>query len=386
MQDVTLKNVFIITSADFSMDWKHQRKDIIKSLEQQAYNALGFNISLKDDSVLILWNNFPKEKFVTEVFEYSKEDIIERFCSKLKNLNRTVRLFIKSPLDLGESMAEILEMLLFIWNKSGLVPSILESNFLHNGFINQSFSNLSQDYIKIATAEIQQQSAVLGDLTSVLTEEGLARNFFSSSESVLVEQSLKPYKDYFEKFFNSISNLLELFNIKEEPKHSLYIDLYLDWQIGIKTVEECCKAYGNIERQSWYRYADTLENCPIYEEICNIYLDNLIKYKKKGRVPDTFVLLQELRKKNMSDSAYNIAFIPKEDCYFALSEIHSLIDVTRCTITALDKIKILKHKGLYYAKLEELGITEDLSKYFFTHADVEEMLKKQIEKVKKNNI
>lgn len=57
--------------------------------------------------------------------------------------------------------------------------------------------------------------------------------------------------------------------------------MYLSWQLGEKSVEDCCKEYGEIERQTWYRYTDIFEKSVIYEEICNIYENKLVDTKKK---------------------------------------------------------------------------------------------------------
>lgn len=155
-------------------------------------------------------------------------------------------------------------------------------------------------------------------------------------------------------------------NTEKNEERSLYIDLYLSWQLGEKSVEDCCKEYGEIERQTWYRYTDIFEKSVIYEEICNIYENKLVDTKKKCWVPDTFILLGKPREIYTTDTAISVIMLNKDYCYFGLSDINARIDVPRCVMVALDRIKILKHKGIYYSKLKELGIKEDYSKYFLT--------------------
>lgn len=76
---------------------------------------------------------------------------------------------------------------------------------------------------------------------------------------------------------------IKYFKVKETTQNkNSYIDLYLSWQMDKLSVEECLKNINGIQRQTWYRYADTFKKSPVYEEICNIYYHKLIKHPKKG--------------------------------------------------------------------------------------------------------
>lgn len=375
---VDFSNFFAITKAnlDKKTNRKQYRREIVKRLDKEASDAIGVNTIFFDNNVLILWENFSKEKYISDVLGYSKKDMLERFCKKVKYAKQDTIIFIESPDVLGNTMADVLEAINFIWKKTGKIPYFINNNFLDNGYISEKTKDISSKYLEEINKKVDNTRS---KLKKRLGRDALEQSYFREKQSEIITELNKNFNEYFEKFFTSISNLLSLFNNTEETEErSLYIDLYLSWQLGEKSVEDCCKEYGEIERQTWYRYADIFEKSVIYEEICNIYWDKLAYTKKKGRVPDTFILLGKLREIYTTDTAIGVIMLNRDYCYFGLSDINARIDVSRCVMVALDRIKILKHKGKYYSKLKELGIEEDYSKYFLTIEETNALLEEKI--------
>lgn len=375
---VKFSNFFAITKANLDKETnrKQYRRDVITRLDKEASDAIGINTIFFDNNVLILWENFSKEKYISDVLGYSKKDILERFCQKVKYAKQDTIVFIESPDVLGHTMADVLEAINFIWKKTGKIPYFINNNFLDNGYISEKARDISGKYLEEINKKVDNTKS---NFKKRLGRDALEQSYFSEKQSEIISELNKNFNEYFEKFFTSISNLLSLFNNTEETEErSLYIDLYLSWQLGEKSVEDCCKEYGEIERQTWYRYADIFEKSVIYEEICNIYWDKLINTKKKGRVPDTFILLGKLREIYTTDTAISVIMLNKDYCYFGLSDINARVDVPRCVMVALDRIKILKHKGIYYSKLKELGIEEDYSKYFLTLEETDKLFEEKL--------
>ena len=210
-----------------------------------------------------------------------------------------MRIYIESPLVFTDSknpnMSEVLETTLLIWRESKTIPMFLQDNFLCNGYIENDFSKMKAQIMSKINLQIKQMGIDKLGKDAVST---MRAALMSQEESKLLEESRKNSDEYFTKFFTSVSNLLKYFNVKETTQNkNCYIDLYLSWQMDKQTVEYCCEKL-QIERQTWYRYADTFEKSPVYEEICNIYYHKLIKFPKKGRVPDTVLLLAQYKKDN----------------------------------------------------------------------------------------
>lgn len=211
-----------------------------------------------------------------------------------------MRIYIESPLVFTDSknpnMSEVLVTTLLIWRESKTIPMFLQDNFLYNGYIENDFSKMKAQLMPRINLQIKQMGIDKLGKDAVST---MRAALMSEKESKLLEESRKNNDEYFTKFFTSISNLLKYFDVKEPIQNkNCYIDLYLSWQMDKLSVEECLNKINGILRQTWYRYADTFEKSPVYEEICNIYYHKLIKFPKKDRVPDTVLLLAQYKKDN----------------------------------------------------------------------------------------
>lgn len=370
MMNGEFSNFFVITKASLEKDAdrKRYRVEIIKKLEKEAKESLGMGVFFGFANVLVLWEDFQKEKFIKDVLGYSKRDIIERFCERIRDYKEDSIILIESPAVLGTSMAEVLEILNLIWERSGKIPYFIDNNFLDvDGSVCKGIKDISSRYSeeieRKANLKMAHLSPKLKAIAPDVSVDTFEKSYFKNKQSEIIASLNKSFANYFEKFFASISNLLSLFNAKTDGEKGKFIDLYISWQLGEKSVEECCKEYDEVERQTWYRHSDIFEKSPIYEEIINIYKDSIQYTKKRGRVPDTFEILGFLKDQSSKDFPKPISTLGSMDCYFHFENIYAYEDVHRCAWTALERINILKHKGKYYSKLEELGI-EDVSKYF----------------------
>ena len=386
--EIKHNNYAVITKATFdkSKNRKKHREEIVSNLEKKMNKVLPNKVNLLYRNVLILWDNIPREDYFRDVFGYTKQDLLIRFCREIKNSKDEMRIYIESPLVFTDSknpnMGEVLVTTLLIWRESKTIPLFLQDNFLCNGYIENDFSKMKAQIMPRINLQIKQMGIDKLGKDAVSTMQAA---LMSQEESKLLEESRKNSDEYFTKFFTSVSNLLKYFNVKETKQNkNSYIDLYLSWQMDKQTVEYCCEKL-QIERQTWYRYADTFEKSPVYEEICNIYYHKLIKFPKKGRVPDTILLLAQYKKDNpLKENIVSMATPNVSGCYYTFDGINSIVDVTRCIETCKKRVEILKHKGEYRLRLKELGITEDISTDIYTENDTQYLFDKYLEQNGRN--
>ena len=184
-------NYAIITKAtyDKSKDRKKQREEIVSNLEKKMNKVLPNKVNLLYRNVLVLWDNIPRKDYFRDVFGYTKQDLLIRFCREIKNNKDEMRIYIESPLVFTNSknpnMSEVLVNTLLIWRESKTIPLFLQDNFLCNGYIENDFSKMKSQMMPRINLQIKQMGIDKLGKDAVSTMQAA---LLSQDESKLLEE------------------------------------------------------------------------------------------------------------------------------------------------------------------------------------------------------
>lgn len=360
---------YIITREKFDneRDVKEQRREVIDRLNKIAREKIDNNsyCYFNDTHVIIIWEGFEKERYLTDCIGYSEEHLLRTISHYLRRHWVAGRIFITSPLALTKlsnpSYMEVLRNLHIIWKESTIVPEFLKDNFLTALQYEGEFDEELEKYIERTKNNVK----VINLMGQKELPERSKRHVERSKEELKQINEIAflrhKYKEHYERFFRTIDALIEMVSEKIKVKEETnFIDLYFLWQHHEISVEEAIDKLPGCSRANWYRYVTAFENSPIYENYTIMYFSGRYIEPKRGHTPNPFKLISYYKTIKDLEHLQTIPLHPIERLlYDNFQEIHAINDSYKCVQAAMKTISIYKHKGILREKAAEYGLTEE---------------------------
>lgn len=374
------------------VDVKMQRIEAVKEFETYLQAAFSKETNtVPDENILILWSGFTEKEIKSnqKKFNLDIDVLLERFLKRIadkirteqENGNADVKTFIKIYIDDpctfynagSQDFFMILKRIYMTYKITGIIPTIMEGNFL----LETRKEDLADD-VEITIEEIATESkpteGYVARFNGII--EAVESEHFHNKAADLID------RDYFKRFFLSIELMMdyakeallkekkpEFIKTKdgdEEAKFA-FIDLYIQYQNG-KSGMDCSYDMKKDSPNTWYVRARAFEKNIWYAEYMNAYYDEVIgRGLVMGKIKEKMFDFLSVYKKRVRCAAYNMGNTRKGvyDIYAEFDYIRSIIDVDRCAITCYKHYCDLKN-SMSKEELKKL-----LKKYGVNEADID---------------
>lgn len=377
-----------VADADVKIQRIEAVKDFGTYLQDKNLNEAD---SVPDENILILWNKFTEKEIKKnqKKFHHNTDVLLERFLKRIADKIRTeqekgnmgvktfIKIYIDDPYtfydDCSHDLFFILKRIYMIYKITGIIPIIMEGNFL----LETRKEDLADDVEKTIEEIVTEPKPTKGyaaRFNSII--EAVEREHFHNKAADLID------RDYFKRFFSSIELLMdyaqealmekkepELTKTKDgddEPKFA-FIDLYIQYQNG-KSGMDCSYDMGKDSPNTWYTRAREFEKNIWYAEYMNAYYDEVVgRGLVMGKIKEKMFDYLSMYKTRVRTAAYNMGNPRKGvyDIYEELDYIRSVIDVDRCAITCYKHYCDLKN-SMSKEELKKL-----LKKYGVNESDID---------------
>lgn len=372
------------------VDVKIQRIEAVKEFETYIQDVFSIETdTVPDENILILWNGFNekennrnKKKFNLDI-DVLLERFLKRIADKIRteqeNGNEGVKTFFKIYIDDpctfynagSKDFFMILKRIYMTYKITGIIPTIIEGNFLLETRKEDLADDVEKTIEEIAT-EPKPTKGYAERFNSII--ESVEREHFHNKTVDLID------RDYFKRFFSSIELMMDyakeaLLKEKkpkltkdgdEEPKFA-FIDLYIQYQNG-KSGMDCSYDMGKDSPNTWYTRAREFEKNIWYAEYMNAYYDEVVgRGIVMGKIKEKMFDYLSVYKKRVRSATYHMGNSRKGvyDIYKEFDYIRSVIDVDRCAITCYKHYCDLKN-SMSKEELKNL-----LKKYGVNESDID---------------
>lgn len=367
------------------VDAKIQRIEAVKEFGTylQDKNLNGAD-TVPDENILILWSQFTEKEIKKnqKKFNHDTDVLLERFLKRIANKIKTERekgngdvktffkLYIDDPYsfydDGSQDFFMILKRIYMIYKITGIIPTIMEGNFLLETRKEDLADDVEKTIEEIAT-EPKPTEGYATRFNGII--EAVEREHFHNKAADLID------RDYFRRFFSSIElmmdyapdNLVEekvpkTKDDEEEPQIP-FIDLYIQYQNG-KSGMDCSYDMNKASPNTWYVRAREFEKNIWYAEYMNAYYDEVVGTGLvMGKIKEKMFDYLSMYKKRVRAATYNMGNPRKGvyDIYAEVDYIRSIVDVDRCAITCYKHYRDLKNsksKEEFEKLLKKYGVKE----------------------------
>lgn len=364
---------------------KKQRIEAVKEFRANM-KASGFDDTdaTPEENILILWNGFTEKELKKnqKKFNHDTDVLLERFLKRIADkikrekeyynldVKTSVKLYIDDPYsfydDGSQDFFMILKRIYMIYKITGIIPTIMEGNFLLETRKEDLADDVEKTIEEIAT-EPKPTEGYAARFNSMI--EAVEREHFHNKASDLID------RDYFKRFFLSIELMMDyapdnLMKEKapktkddEEESKIPFIDLFIQYQNG-KSGMDCSYDMKKDSPNTWYTRAREFEKNIWYAEYMNAYYDEVVgRGLVMGKIKEKMFDYLSVYKKRVRAATYNMGNPRKGvyDIYEEFDYIRSIVDVDRCAITCYKHYKDLKgskSKEEFGKLLKKYGVKE----------------------------
>lgn len=368
------------------VDVKIQRIEAVKEfgtyLQDKNLNEAD---TVPDENILILWSKFTEKEIKKnqKKFNHNTDVLLERFLKRIadkirteqENGNADVKTFIKLYIDDpytfynagSQDFFMILKRIYMTYKITGIIPTIMEGNFLLETRKEDLADDVEKTIEEIAT-EPKPTERYAARFNNII--ESVEREHFHNKTADLID------RDYFKRFFSSIELMMdyvpdnpekEKTKDEEENPKIPFIDLYIQYQNG-KSGMDCSYDMGKDSPNTWYTRAREFEKNIWYAEYMNAYYDEFVgRGLVMGKIKEKMFDYLSMYKTRVRTAAYNMGNPRKGvyDIYAEFDYIRSIIDVDRCAITCYKHYNDLKN-SMSKEELKKL-----LKKYGVNESDID---------------
>ena len=371
------------------VDAKIQRIEAVKEFGTylQDKNLNGAD-TVPDENILILWSQFTEKEIKKnqKKFNLDIDVLLERFLKRIADKIKTERekgngdvktffkLYIDDPYsfydDGSQDFFVILKRIYMIYKITGIIPTIMEGNFLLETRKEDLADDVEKTIEEIAT-EPKPTEGYATRFNSII--EAVEREHFHNKASDLID------RDYFKRFFLSIELMMDyapdnLMKEKapktkddEEESKIPFIDLFIQYQNG-KSGMDCSYDMKKDSPNTWYTRAREFEKNIWYAEYMNAYYDEVVgRGLVMGKIKEKMFDYLSVYKKRVRAATYNMGNPRKGvyDIYEEFDYIRSIVDVDRCAITCYKHYNDLKNS------MSKEEIKKLLKKYGVNESDID---------------
>ena len=374
------------------VDAKIQRIEAVKEFGTylQDKNLNGAD-TVPDENILILWSQFTEKEIKKnqKKFNLDIDVLLERFLKRIADKIKTERekgngdvktffkLYIDDPFTFYNAGSQdffvILKRIYMTYKITGIIPTIMEGNFLLETRKEDLANDVEKTIEEIAT-EPKPTEGYAARFNSII--ESVEREHFHNKTADLID------RDYFKRFFSSIELMMDYTEealLKEKkPEFTKtkdgdevlkipFIDIYIQYQNG-KSGMDCSYDMRKDSPNTWYTRAREFEKNIWYAEYMNAYYDEVVgRGLVMGKIKEMMFDYLSVYKKRVRTATYNMGNPRKGvyDIYEEFDYIRSIVDVDRCAITCYKHYNDLKN-SMSKEELKKL-----LKKYGVNESDID---------------
>lgn len=263
------ENMFVITSGDyleFPDDMAYiERQKIVKDRAREQIEEFrkkqGTEGLIYDSQILIFWRNVPK----TFIDINNNEYLFYYMCQKIKEITAQgspFKIYVDSVNSLAEGSVEtFIRRLCMLYQATPNRPIFLDSDIAEK--------NLEKEY---------------AEATKYTEHDFIARamaELFSDDES---DRQYENIISFLNMVLRAVSGDAAFDTSSFENEN--FITQYLQWQLGIVTVEMACITLGNMSRRTFYKYVAAFEESPLYAQFMYLNESELRHRGRKGYLPE----------------------------------------------------------------------------------------------------